>query len=151
MPTYYSFISDKLNLDMKDLDFYYEADTGITPPDFYYEGMDQSCERNPLYTWNTHSVCVHKDNHIINYCEDVFLDLLLENEDGSTSWFDGRAANIIDIDESKVVEVRPANQYYIEDYDLEKSVKRRYKVALEETSEMSEFDYKNFTNTILSK
>lgn len=150
MPTYYNFISDKLNLDIKNSDFY-EDERGITPPNFYYEGYDMSLKEDPFAVWNQHSVLVHNDKHIVKYSEDTFLDLLLENEDGSTSWFDGRACTVIDIDEDRVVDVRPSNQYYIEDYDLEKSVKRIYKVTLEETLEMSEFDYANLTSTILSK
>ena len=145
MPNFYSFISDKLNLNMKDSEFYLD-DNGITPPSFYYEGSDMSLKEDPLSVWNTHSVCVRRDNHIVKYCEDVFLDLLLENEDGSTSWFDSRACTLIDIDESKVVDVCPSNQYYIEDYDLEKSVKRRYKVILEETLAMDIHDHNCMKN-----
>ena len=150
MPSFYSFISDKLNLNMKDSEFYLD-DSGITPPSFYYEGSDMSLKEDPLSVWNTHSVCVRRDNHIVKYCEDVFLDLLLENDDGTTSWLDGRSGHIIEIDEDKVVDVRLSNQYYIEDYDLEKSAKRRYKVVLEEFSEMDEFEHQYFANTILNK
>ena len=147
MPTYYSYISEKLNMDMKNSDFY-EDESGITPPHFYYEGFDMSFKEDPFDVWNTHSVFVHSDNHIVKYKEDIFLDLLLENEDGSTSWFDGRNCQVIDIDESRVVDIKPSNQYYIEDYDLEKSVKRIYKVILEETSEMDECDHNFLANTI---
>ncbi len=150
MPSYYSFISDKLNLNMKDSEFYL-AERGITPPNFYYEGCDMSLQEDPFAVWNQHSVLVHNDKHIVKFTEDTFLDLLLENEDGSTSWFDGRSCTVIDIDEDRIIDVRPSNQYYIEDYDLEKSVKRKYKVILEETSEMDEFDHKCFANTILNK
>lgn len=146
MPNYYSFISDKLKLDMKDPEFYLN-DSGITPPDFYYEGGDMSLKGDPFAVWNYHTVFIQTDKHIVKYSEDTFLDLLLENEDDSTSWFDGRAANIIGIDESKVVDVRPSNEYYIEDYDLEKSVKRRYKVILEETLDMDEHDHHILENS----
>lgn len=145
MTNYYSLISDKLNLDMKDSEFYLD-ESGITPPDFYYEGCDMSLKGEPFAVWNQHSVLVHNDKHIVKYREDTFLDLLLENEDGSTSWFDSRACTLIDIDESKVVDVRPSNQYYIEDYDFEKSVKRRYKVILEETLTMDIHDHNCIKN-----
>lgn len=147
MPTYYSYISDKLNLDMKDSDFF-EDESGITPPHFYYEGSDLSIKEDPFTVWNQHSIFVHNDKHIVKYREDTFLELLLEKEDGSTSWFDGRACTVIDIDEDRVVDVRPSNQYYIEDYDLEKSVKRSYKVILEEISKMDEYDYSSLKHGI---
>lgn len=145
MPTYYSYISEKLNMDMKDSDFY-EDESGITSPCFYYEGFDMSLKEGPFDMWNTHSVFMHRDNHIVKYREDTFLDLLLENDDGSTSWFDGRNCQVIEIDESKVVDIKPSNQYYIEDYDLEKSVKRIYKVTLEETLEIDEFEHEHIIN-----
>lgn len=140
MTTYYSYIPSALNPDMQEAAFY-KNDKGIVPPNFYYEGFDLSCEKDPIYVWNAHSVLVHRENHVVNYSENVFLDLLLEDEDGGTSWFDGRAANIIDIDESAVVDTRPSNEYFIEDYDLEKSVKRRFKVTLEETTDMDDHDH----------
>ena len=107
-----------------------------------------SLKGDPFAVWNYHTVFIQTDKHIVKYSEDTFLDLLLENEDDSTSWFDGRAANIIGIDESKVVDVRPSNEYYIEDYDLEKSVKRRYKVILEETLDMDEHDHHILENSL---
>lgn len=150
MPNYYSLISDKLNLNMEYSEFYLD-DSGITPPNFYYEGCDMSLKEDPFAVWNQHSVFVHNNKHIVKYSEDTFLDLLLENEDGSTSLLDSRVCTVIDIDEDRVVDIHPSNQYYIEDYDLEKSVKRKYKVILEETSEMNEFDHQYFANIILNE
>lgn len=147
MTNHYSLISDKLNLDMKDSEFYLD-ESGITPPDFYYEGRDMSFKEDPLAFWTQHSVFVHNDKHIVKYAEDTFLELLLENDDGTTSWFDGRSCTVMDVDEDRVVDIRPSNEYYVEDYDLEKSVKRKYKVILEETLEMDEFDHDFIANTI---
>ena len=150
MPNYYSFISDKLNLDMENSEFYLD-ERGITPPNFFYEGCDMSLKEDPFSAWNQYSVLVHNDKHIVAYREDTFLELLLKNEDGSTFWFDGRDCTVMDVDEDRVVDVRTSNQYYVEDYDLEKSMKRSYKVILEETSEKDEFDHRYFANTILNK
>ena len=62
MTNYYSLISDKLNLDMKDSEFYLD-ESGITPPDFYYEGCDMSLKGEPFAVWNQHSVLVHNDKY----------------------------------------------------------------------------------------
>ena len=145
MTTYYNYIPATLNPDMREAEFY-EDYKGIIPPNFYYEGFDLSCSNDPIYLWNAHSVLVHRENHVVKYSENVFLDLLLEDEDGGTSWFDGRTANLIDIDESAIVDTSPSNEYFIEDYDLEKSIKRRFKVTLEETSDMDDHDYCELKN-----
>lgn len=150
MPNYYNYISGKLNFDLKKSDFF-EDEIGITAPDFYYEGYGNLVNEAPSAVWGTHSVFVHNNNHVVKYRNDTFPEFLFKKEDGSTSLFDSRVCTVIDIDEDRVVDIHPSNQYYIEDYDLEKSVKRKYKVILEETSEMNEFDHQYFANIILNE
>lgn len=135
-----------LKPDMEKADFI-EDEIMVEVPSFYYDGSTYSYDDQELpYVWDTDSIFVRRGNHIVKYTEFVYYEWLLKDEDGSTSWIDGRMAFVVDVDEDRVIDVRPANEYIVEDYDLEKSVKRTYKVTLEQTSEMSSFDHSNLDN-----
>lgn len=139
---------EKLDLDIEDED----VDVGMFElPEIYYTGFADPNEAKPMFGWGVDSVFVKRGNHIVKYEEISQYDVLLKADNGECEWQNGKVSEILGFSANEVVDFRPAKEYRIEEYDLEKSLIKRYKVTLEETSEMSEFDYKNFTNTILSK
>lgn len=137
-----------LKPDMEKADFI-EDEIMVEVPSFYYDGSIRSYDDHELpYVWDTDTILMRRGNYVVKYTETSYYEWLFENEDGSTSWIDGRAAFVIDIDEERVIDVRPAKEYIVEDYDVEKSVKRKYKVTLEETSEMDSWDHLQLKTTI---
>ena len=94
----------------------------------------------PIFNWVNDSIVVKRGNKIVEYSDSTYYDVLFENENEESSWIDGRVSNITGVDADKVVDVRERKEYKVVEYDLEKSLKRKYKVILEETSDMSEYD-----------
>lgn len=130
--------------EMKNVDLVCEDDEcSFEVPEVYFEGTSETHEQESMFNCDTDSVLVHKGKRIVKYTESTFFEILLIDEKDETNWLDGRLANILGADVNDVEEVRPTNEYRIEEYDLEKSLKRRYKVILEETLDIDEYEQCN--------
>jgi hypothetical protein len=64
----------------------------------------------------------------------------LTDVDGKTDWVDGRVADIMGWDIEDAADIKTAKSYWIEEFDWSNAVKRKYKVILEETSKLEEYD-----------
>jgi hypothetical protein len=81
-----------------------------------------------------------KDNRAVRYTEFNHYELLMTDLEGRTDWVDGRVADIMAWDLQYASDIRTAKSYWIEEFDWNNSVKRKYKVILEETSKLEEYD-----------
>ena len=109
-------------------------------PSIYYDGCNFAYDEEFMFDWAADSVLVKRAGRIIKYSEITSYDVLLKDEDSESTWYKGAAAEIWGATKDDVIDFRPTKEYTIEEYDLEKALKYRYKVTLEETSEMDEFD-----------
>ena len=123
-----------------DCDFTYQI------PKVYFEcvgEVENFEDENPLklgFDWRGDSMVVVKDNRAVRYTEYDYYELLMADLDGKTEWKDGRLVDIIGWDLDQAKDIRKAKSYMIEEYDWNSSLKRRYKVILEETSKLEAYD-----------
>lgn len=125
--------------DMSKMDYICEDEYSFEVPEVYFESTGEENEKN-VFDRNSDSILVVKNKRVIKYTDTIFSKMLLKNEDGKTEWLDGRIANILGIDIDEAEDIRELKEYQIEEYDLKKSQKRRYKVILDETVDMSDID-----------
>lgn len=110
-------------------------------PQMFFDGRRDICEEEPAYNWDLDSVFIIKDKCVVKYTESTTYEVLTKNDDGEPEWLDGKVADIMGFDIEGYENIRVAKAYFIEKYDLEKSEKSKYRVTLEETSSMSQYDY----------
>lgn len=117
-------------------------------PQIYFEGRRDICEGKPAYNWDLDSVLIIKDKCVVKYTESTTYEVLIKDDKGKTEWIDGKVAEIWGADIENYEDIRVSKKYYVERYDLEKAEKSKYKVTLEETSNMNDYDYYNLTNLL---
>lgn len=128
--------------EMEKLDYICEGECSFKVPKIYFDGAGETCT-DSMFNWETDSVIVIKGSRVIKYAATTFSEVLLKAEKDESVWLNGGLADILGADVNDVEEVRPTNEYRIEEYDLEKSLKRRYKVILEETLDIDEYEQCN--------
>ena len=101
-------------------------------PKFAFGCTGEVNESTPALNWSEDSVFVMKDNRIVKYTEYNTHKVYLTDDEGHSEWLEGRAADIIGFEVSDTDETVKEKSYWIEEDDLEKSEKRKYKVTLEE-------------------
>jgi hypothetical protein len=117
-----------------DDDFTYQV------PRVYFECLGESTDTQTMLEWDDASVITFKDNRALKYTESTYYEYLLPNENGEESWYIGKY-EFLGEDELKYArDIRPVKSYTIEEFDWNKSEKRRYKVILEETSKLEKYD-----------
>lgn len=143
MADYYRSCSVPVKPEMEKADIVIEdEDVGCFElPSIYYDGCSFAYDEEFMFDWADDSILVKRAEHIIKYSQITGYDVLIKDEDGEPTWYKGPTAELCGATKEEVIDFRQMKDYWIEDYDLEKSVKRRYKVILEETSEMDEFDH----------
>lgn len=138
MSNYYNGLVS-MKAEMKKADYICEEERSFEVPAVYYEGGGDENEET-VFSWDTDSIFVVKNQKVIKYTKSTFSEMLIRDENGQTSWLDGRIANILGVNVNDSEDTRVSNEYRIEEYDLQKSIKRRYKVVLEESLDMDEQD-----------
>ena len=110
-------------------------------PKVYLEGCGEQYYPQLVFDWDDNSVVLVRDKHVLRYTRSNFVELLAKDEEGNIVWMDGRTAPYSDCWGGKYLdEERGAIEYSIEEYDLEQSEKKTYKVVLKETSKMDNDD-----------
>ena len=117
-----------------DDDFTYQV------PRVYFECLGESTDTQMALEWDDASVITFKDNRAVKYTERTYHEFLLPNENGEESWYTGEYGFLGEDDLKYARDIRPVKSYTIEEFDWNKSEKRRYKVILEETSKLEEYD-----------
>lgn len=134
--------------EIEKIDLINDDDCAIEIPKIHFEFHIDTDEEQSAHNWYLNSVFVSKDNCVVKYTEATASEILLEDEDGKTVWLNGKEAEIIGIDIEGFIDIRERKDYKIEMYDIDKSEKRRYKVILEETSNMNDYDYYTLENLL---
>ncbi len=142
---YYGLVSMKA--DMNKVDYICDDERSFEIPKVYFNGTGEENDET-VFSWGDESVLVVKDKQVIKYTESVFSKILLKDEDGKTDWLDGRIADILGVDIDDAEDVCISKEYQIEEYDFEKSIKRRYKVVLDETLDIDGDDIREIKNFI---
>lgn len=110
-------------------------------PKVYLEGVGEEYYPQTSFSWDDDSVVLVKGNDIIKYTHSNFVELLAKDEEGNIVWMDGRCAPYSSCwDGEYLNEERGASEYTIEEYDLETSRKKKYKVVLAEETPMNDGD-----------
>ena len=125
-----------------DDDFTYRA------PQVYFECQGEINHSQLAFDSRYDSVIMVKDNRAVKYTEVDHYEVLLTNLDGRTEWVDGTLADIMGWDIEDAADIRTAKSYWIEEFDGSNAVKRKYKVILEETSKLEEFDERYLKSVI---
>ena len=108
-------------------------------PKVYLEGW-----KNPYEDLDAgeDAVIVVRDKHIVKYTKLEHVELLAETEAGELIWVDGRVDYHEDGFKGHILDdIRTAREYMVEEYDIEASKKRKYKVVFDEEAEMNSVDY----------
>lgn len=133
-----------MKVDADTLDLICEDELSFEVQGVYYECMNEESEDDDATAldWKMDSVLVVRNKQVVKYMKSTFSELLLKDDNGEYDWVDGRVARILGVGTDDADDVRAANEYRIEEYDLENSLKRRYKVVLEGTYNMGEYELK---------
>ena len=125
-----------------DDDFTYQV------PRVYFE-CKGDINHSPLaFDWKDDSVITFKDNCAVRYTEHNSYEMLMVDDEGVGTWVDGKLVDIMCWDVKNTKEVRPVKSYMIEEFDWNKNEKRRYKVILETSSKLEEYDEMYLKKTI---
>ena len=108
-------------------------------PEVYIEGWIDPYESLDL---GEDSIIVVRDKHILRYTKLEHAELLAETETGETIWVDSRWDCREDNFKGRILDdIRSVCEYMVEEYDIKTSQKRKYKVVLDEESQMNSLDY----------
>ena len=117
-------------------------------PQVYFECQGEINHSQLAFDCRYDSVIMVKDNRAVKYTEVDYYDVLLTDVDGRTEWVDGVVADIMGWEIEDAADIRTAKSYWVEEFDWNKSEKRRYKVILEETSKLEEYDARYLKSVI---
>ena len=85
----------------------------------------------------------------MKYTRSTFVELLAKNEEEEIVWMDGRCAPYSECWKGEYLnEERGAHEYAVEEYDLETFKKKKYKVVLDEESDLDIDDYCSLLNFV---
>ena len=136
---------DKRELISGDDDFTYKT------PKICFECNGETDDSFNGFEWKEDSIIIDRDNRVVKYVEYDNYEFLVADIDGHTEWLDGRIAEFLGFDMKHVKEVRKVESHWIEEYDWEKSIKKRYRLVLEEASNLEEYDSSHVKEKLLCK
>ena len=126
-----------------------ENDYPFVVPTVFLEGICEEYMPQYDYSWCRDSVVVIRKNIVTRYNTSCFTELLAEDESGNIVWIDGRDAPYPDCWKGKYLgERRSGMEITVEEFDIEKSEKRKYKVTLAETTPLNNWDIQRLSNYI---
>ena len=136
--SYYGSVPMKPEIEKRDF-FSGDDDFTYQVPQVYFACEGEIYDSASVKEWGDDFVVVVKGKHIVKYTESNFHELLMPLENGKDEWIPGKFADICG-DWECASETRKARSYSIEEYDLDKSEKKTYRVILEETSKITSHD-----------
>ena len=125
-----------------DDDFNYQV------PRVYFECLGEINDSQSVFNWDDASVITFKDNCVVRYTKSTYCEFLMLDEKGEEIWLIGKHECLGEEDLKYIREVRPVKSYMIEEFDWNKSEKRRYKVVLEETSKLEDYEQRYLKKVI---
>lgn len=134
---------------VKTKDNVYEEEYPYSVPTVYLEGTFETYFPQMVFDWNNDSVVVARDNSVIIYTLADYNELLAKDEDGNVIWMDGRTAPYSGCWNGEYLnEQRYAYEFIINEYDLQKFERKKYKMVLDETSKIDDNEYKYLKNLL---
>ena len=133
--------SVRMNPEMKDVsnDPMIEGGYTHTIPKVFLEGYGESSRY--CCAWDDDSVVLVRDKHMVKYTRSSFVELLAKDEIGNVVWMDGRTAPYSSCWKGEYLgEYRDGQEYTVTEYDFETMKKKKYKVVLDEVSDMKKSD-----------
>ena len=121
-------------------DYVCEDEITYQIPMIAFECAGEICENPSSFDWNQDSVIMYRNNRIIKFTEYISNDVIVVDENGEKVCMEGRAAELNCWQITDVIESTPTKTYLIEEYDLDKLEKRKYKVTLEDSSPLNTSD-----------
>ena len=129
-------------VETEDFDSMFDEGYPHKMPTVYLDGWGEVYNRQHCFNWDDDSVVIVRDKRVVKYTRSRFVELLAKNESGDIVWMDGRSAPYSDCWAGEYLnENRGAQEYTIEEYDLETFTKRRYKMVLDEETKLDASDY----------
>ena len=99
------------------------------------------------FSWSDDTVLVTREDKIMAYTTSSYSELLAEDEDGTKVWLDGRNAPFSDCWKGKYLgDVREAQEYKIVEYNLKTLEKKTYKVQLNQTEQIQDYELKQIND-----
>lgn len=117
-------------------------------PKVYFECMGECDHSDLAFDYRDDSVMMLKGDRIVRYTERNCYEILMTNLNGRTEWVNGGLAECLGWDVEYIKDIRPTTIYWVEEFDLSKSEKKRYKVVLESTSKLEDFDARQIKKII---
>ena len=109
-------------------------------PQVYFECQGEIDHSQSVFDYSCDSVIMVKDNRAIKYTERLSNEILMTDLDGHTAWVDSMIVDCMGGDDDGVSDIRASKSYWIEEFDWNKSEKRKYRVVLEEITQLEEYD-----------
>lgn len=134
--------------EMEKRDFYCDDEISYPVPKIFYECNGEIYDSWSMEAWNDDSVIMVGDKRMVKYTETNFYDVRYTYEDIKDEWYEGRYADFLCYPDEDIAEVRETKRYSVEEYDLASGKKRKYKVVLEEVSDMDDWD-NNYVKRLL--
>ena len=106
-------------------------------PKVYLEGFYED-STDFLMSFDAESIIFVRDKRVVQYSDFSFQEALGKDENGHEAWLDGDKYSRTN--EEAYPETRVVHEYRIEEYDIDKMEKKRYKVVLEEVLPINVYD-----------
>ena len=127
----------------------FEEGYPYSTPKVFLNGSGEVYTNRYCSNWDDDSVIVVRDKYVVKYTRSTFIELLARNEPGEIVWMDGRNAPCSSRWNGEYLnKERLAQEYTIEEYDIETNKKRKYKVVLEEETELNIYDYASISKFV---
>lgn len=118
-------------------------------PKVYAFGNGDVHEPKSAFDWNFDGVIVVSGKRIVKFNSTTLTEVLVKMDDGKSDWMDGPVADVLGVSEDDVEDIRETNSYEIEEYDMEKLEKRKYKVTFDEVSKIDDKSFDFFDKNIV--
>ena len=115
-------------------DFVGDDELTYQMPRIGFDCAGEVYESESAFAWHEDSLFMMKENRIVKFTEYNSHNVLLTDLDGQTNWVEGRLADCMGFLVEDTDEVQNTRSYWIEEYDLDKLEKRKYKVTLDSSS-----------------
>lgn len=130
-----------MRAEMEKREFYSgDDDFSYKIPKICFECSGETDISNKAFDWSDNSIIVEEGNCTVKYVNCTHHELLMTDLDGKTDWVNGVLASCMGWDVDDVTETQIVQTRWVEEYDWEKSVKRKYKLVLEEVSAIEKYD-----------
>lgn len=139
-----------MRADTKKREFYSgDDDFAYKIPRIFFECGGEIDDSNNAFNWSSNSVIVEEGNRTVKYVDYTSHELLVTDLNGHKDWVDGVLADFMGWNVDDVTETREVQTRWVEEYDWEKSEKRKYRLVLEETSTIEKYDVIHIKEDIL--